>query len=153
MSENTLSALDRLEVMELIGRYQQCIDSGDEEAYAANFVPDGVVEAPSGVFNGREEIKGMIRDMVARGRIGGTPPSVRHFNSMPYIFQGDGQRCSAQTYMLTFGCDEEGELIADAHWTYIDDIVKHEGRWLFERRKFQLDLRSRRARALASTAT
>src|SRR5688572_510676 len=106
MPENVMRAEDRLEVMELIGRYQQCVDAGDEEAYAANFVPDGVVEAPSGVFNGREELKDMVRDLVRRGRVGGDPPSVRHFISLPYIFAGDGQRCRARTYMLTFGCDE-----------------------------------------------
>lgn len=153
MSENSMSALDRLEVMELIGRYQQCVDAGDDEAYAANFVPNGVIEAPSGVFNGQEQIKDMIRDLVRNGRIGGDPPVVRHFISMPYIFSGDDQRCGARTYMLTFGCDDEGDLIADTHWTYVDDIVKHEGKWLFERRKFQVDLRSRRTRVRAPAAS
>ncbi|HWC31454.1 MAG TPA: nuclear transport factor 2 family protein, partial [Dehalococcoidia bacterium] len=66
-----MSALARLEVMELIGRYQECVDAGDDEAYAANFTPDGVVESPSGIFRGREELKGMFRDLVRRGRIGG----------------------------------------------------------------------------------
>jgi hypothetical protein len=148
-----MPAEDRLEVMELIGRYQMCIDAGDEEAYAANFVPNGVVEAPSGLFNGREELKGMISDMVRRGRIGGDQPSSRHFISMPYVFGGNEQRCRARTYMLTIGCDENGELIADAHWTYVDDIVKYEGKWLFERRKFQLDFRSSRARVSTSAIT
>jgi hypothetical protein len=146
MSDNNMSALARLEVMDLIGRYQQCLDAGDVEAYAANFTPDGVVESPSGTFRGREEIKAMFRDLVRRGRIGGEPPVARHFISMPYIFSGDDSRCRARTYMLTFGLGEQGDLIADTHWTYIDDIVQHEGKWLFERRKFQVDLRSRRSR-------
>ena len=152
MSPNTMSALDRLEVMELIGRYQQAIDAGDPDAYAANFIPDAVIEAPSGVHKGHEQVKEMIRAMVRSGRLGGDPPAVRHFISMPYIVAEDDVRCHARTYMLTFGCDEEGDLIADTHWTYIDDIVKYEGRWLFERRKFQVDLRSRRSRVAAQGA-
>jgi uncharacterized protein (TIGR02246 family) len=147
--QNAMSALDRLEVMELMARYQHCIDAGDADAYADNFVPDGLIEAPGGTYRGREAIRGMIHDMVRRGRLAGEPPVVRHFNSMPFIFDADGQRCKARTYMLTFGHDDAGDLIADTHWTYVDDIVKYEGKWLFERRRFQIDLRSRRSRVSA----
>jgi hypothetical protein len=153
MSDNNMSALARLEVMELIARYQVCLDDGDVEAFAANFIADGSVESPSGTYRGHEEIKGLLRDLLRRGRIGGEPPVARHFVSMPYIVSGDDERCRARTSMLTFGCDEQGDLIADTHWTYLDDIVRHDGKWLFERRKFQVDLRSRRTRVSTPDAS
>jgi hypothetical protein len=144
-----MSPQDRLDVMELIGRYQQVVDAGDDAAYADNFIPDGIVESSTGVYRGREAIRAMIRDLVARGRLGAEPAMVRHFISMPYIYNGTNERCSARTYMITFGPDQDGDLIADTHWTYVDDIVKHDGRWLFARRRFQVDMRSRRSRAVA----
>ena len=146
MTMNTMSAQDRLEVMELIGRYQQCVDAGDDEAYANNFVPDGVVESPNGVYRGREAIRGMVRDLVSKGRISRESTVVRHFVSMPYIYDGTSDKCAARTYMVTFGLDAEGDLIADTHWTYFDEIVKQGGAWLFAKRRFQVDLRSRRDR-------
>ena len=146
MTGNTMSVQDRLEVMELIGRYQQCVDAGDDEAYANNFVPDGVVESPSGVYRGRVAIRTMVRELVSKGRISRDAPVVRHFISMPYIYEGSSDRCAARTYMVTFGLDAEGDLMADTHWTYVDEIVRRDGTWLFAKRRFQVDLRSRRDR-------
>jgi uncharacterized protein (TIGR02246 family) len=146
MTTNAMTADDKLEVMELIGRYQQYVDAGDDEAYASNFTPDGIVESRGRIFRGREAIRAMVRDLVSNGRISKDGVVVRHFISMPYIHNGTSDRCSARTYMVTFGVDPDGDLIADTHWTYVDEIVKHEGRWLFARRQFQVDLRSRRDR-------
>jgi len=140
--QNTMTPQDRLEVMELIGRYQRCIDSGDYDAYAENFVPDGVVEWANGVRHGRAEIRDWVKEMVGRGQVGAEPAFLRHFVGLPYIHEGNSERCAARTYMVIFQYDAEGKVAANTHWTYIDDIVKHEGRWLFEKRYMQLDLRT-----------
>ena len=39
-----LTTADRLEILELLGRYAHAIDSGDGEAYADCFTDDGVIE-------------------------------------------------------------------------------------------------------------
>jgi uncharacterized protein (TIGR02246 family) len=146
MSENKMSAQDRLEVMELIGRYQQCIDGGDAEAYASNFVPDGVVEWASGVRRGRDEIREWVAGMFAGGRVGAEPAQVRHFVGLPYIHRGDSERCAVRTYMVLFTYNDEGEVVASSHWTYLDDVVKVDGEWLFEKRYMQQDMRITRPR-------
>jgi hypothetical protein len=136
-----MGAQDRLEVMELIGRYQHVVDGGDPDAYASNFIPEGVVEWSNGIRQGRAEIREWMAGLIANGGLGAHPARMRHFISMPYILRGDAERCCARTYMVIFALDERGEIAAYTHWTYIDDIVKREGEWLFEKRYMQQDMR------------
>ncbi|HLF77280.1 MAG TPA: nuclear transport factor 2 family protein [Dehalococcoidia bacterium] len=79
-----MSAQDRLDVMELIARYAQCIDGGDRDGYAANFVPDAVVEWQNGSVHGRDEIREWVGEMIDSGRVGSTPALVRHFVGLPH---------------------------------------------------------------------
>jgi hypothetical protein len=137
-----MSAQDRLEVMELMARYQQCEDAGDAEGYAGCFTPDGVAEWANGKRTGREELREWMEEFVRGGVMGANPARMRHFLSMPHIYEGDGQRCKAGTYLAIFVYAEAGQVTANSLWTYLDDIVKYEGEWLFEKRFMQIDLRS-----------
>lgn len=142
MPANSMSAEDRLAVMELMARYQQLEDAGDAEGYARCFLPDGVAEWANGKREGRDAIRGWLEELIAGGVMGASPARMRHFLSMPLIYEGDGQRCKARTYLAIFTLTDSGQIAANSLWTYLDDIVKHDGEWLFERRYMQLDLRS-----------
>src|SRR6266545_7630274 len=100
-----MTAQDRLDVMELIARYAQCIDGGDLDGYVANFVPDGVIEWQNGRADGHEEIRRWVGGLMATGRIGGEPAFTRHFVGLPFIHSGDGRRCHANTYVIIFRLD------------------------------------------------
>jgi len=142
---NAMTPQDRLEVMELMTRYQMAEDAGDAEAYARTFAPDGVAEWANGIRRGRDEIRRWMEDFVRGGVMGADPARMRHFLSMPYIYEGDSTRCKARTYLVIFTYDDEGEVVANSLWTYIDDIVKVDGEWLFERRYMRQDMRRRTA--------
>src|SRR5271169_756385 len=68
-----LTADDYIEIQQLYARYNNAIDSGDAEAYAATFVPDGVFNT----FNGHDALVGFINDW--RDKMKGT--SRRHWNT------------------------------------------------------------------------
>ena len=133
-----LSAEDRVGIMELIARYAQCIDGGDRDGYAANFVPDATVEWVNGSVHGRDEIRAWAGEMMDTGQVGSDPAKVRHFAGLPYI-TGDGERASARTYVILFTLDETGVRVPFVG-SYTDTCVRVEGRWLFEKRIIGADL-------------
>ncbi|HLF77210.1 MAG TPA: nuclear transport factor 2 family protein [Dehalococcoidia bacterium] len=142
MPQNEMTAQDRLDVLELIARYAQCIDGGDLDGYVDNFLPGGVIEWANGVANGREEIRSWVGGLMATGRIGGEPAFTRHFVNLPYIYDGDGQRCSARTYVIIFTLDVSGKVTVPSVGSYTDTCVKTEHGWRFARRIIASDLGS-----------
>ena len=50
-----LSLADRVEILELLGRYAHAIDSGDGEAYAGCFTDDGVIALRSSGLHAAEQ--------------------------------------------------------------------------------------------------
>ena len=138
---NTMTAQDKLDVMELIARYAQCIDGGDLDGYVANFVADGVIDWGNGVCNGREEIRHWVGGLMAGGRIGGVPAVTRHFVGLPYV-SGDSVRAKARTYVTIFTLTEAGRVWVPSVGSYTDTVVKTPEGWLFQKRIIASDLGS-----------
>ena len=138
---NPMSALDKLDIQELIARYAQCIDGGDIDGYVANFLPDGVIEWGNGVAQGREEIRRWVGGLMAGGRIGGTPAVTRHFVNLPYI-TGQSERATARTYVIIFTVTGAGRVWVPSVGSYEDTVVKTPEGWLFEKRVIASDLGS-----------
>ena len=133
-----MSIEDRLEITDLVARYAECVDTGDAEGYANLFVPDGVVQHSAGTVTGRGDIRAWVADLAQQGRIG--PEShLKHVLGLPVI-KGDGQRCTARTYVVIPRQMESGEISTRLVGAYKDDIVKLDGRWLIEKRWIDLDL-------------
>jgi hypothetical protein len=136
-----MSVEDRLEVTDLLARYAECVDTADVGGYADLFLPDGVVEHSGGSVRGREAIRAWVGGLEKDGRIG--PNSkLKHFLGLPVI-RGAGQRCTARTYVLIPRQMETGEISTRLAGTYRDEIVKQDGRWLFEKRVIDLDFIAR----------
>ena len=136
-----MSAEDRLEVMDLLARYADCVDTANVEAYAALFTEDGIVEHSAGTVRGRDEIRAWVKGLADENRIG--PESrLKHVLGLPVI-RGDSQRCTAQTYVLIMRQMEGGDISTRLAGTYRDDIVKRDGRWQIEKRVIDLDFVAR----------
>src|SRR5271165_2755294 len=72
-SRGKLTGDDYVEIQQLYARYNNAIDSGDAEGYAATFVPDGVFNT----FTGHDALVGFINDW--RGKMNGG--AQRHWNT------------------------------------------------------------------------
>ena len=129
----TLSAEDKIEIQELIMRYNRAIDSRNAEAWVDTFTPDGVFESLKvGTFSGADELLVMARAFWTEPEYeawrGG-----QHWTSMP-IIEGKGDAATVFCYHLMFmpRGDENVALIMAAHE---DDVVRWRGSWRFQRRR------------------
>lgn len=60
----TITAEDRIEIAELMGRYNQALDTRDSEVWAETFTEDGVLDAGDGnPVEGRSALKARVDSM------------------------------------------------------------------------------------------
>jgi ketosteroid isomerase-like protein len=133
-----LSTQDRLDVMDLVARYAECVDTGDAAGYAALFTPDGVVEHSAGSVRGRDAIQAWVAELVAGGRVG-KDSKLKHIMGLPVI-RGDGDHATSRVYVTIPRLMDSGEIAIRLAGTYFDDCVKVDGTWLFAKRVIELDL-------------
>jgi uncharacterized protein (TIGR02246 family) len=132
-----LSTEDRLAIQDLVARYAECVDTGDAGGYASLFTPDGVVQHSGGTVQGREAIFAWVASLAKENRVG--PESrVKHVLGLPVI-RGDGSRATSRTYLLLPRMMDTGEISTRMAGTYRDEVVKHEGAWLFAKRVIDID--------------
>ena len=84
-----LSSADKLEIQELIARYNHAVDSGDTAAYAATFTEDGSFRGGHDLVQGRENLAEMA------GWAGGN----RHWTAN-HIINGDGDAATLKCYLM-----------------------------------------------------
>jgi uncharacterized protein (TIGR02246 family) len=132
-----LSTQDRLDIMDLVARYAECVDSGDAEGYAKLFTPDGVVEHSAGSVAGHEEIRSWVATLAKDDRVGKNS-RLKHIMGLPVI-RGDGERATARTYVTIPRHMDSGEIVIRLAGTYFDECVKQDGAWLFAKRVIDLD--------------
>jgi uncharacterized protein (TIGR02246 family) len=132
-----LSTEDRLDIIDIIARYAECVDSGDADGYAALFTADGVVEHSAGSVSGREEIRAWVADLAAQDRVGKNS-RLKHVMGLPVV-EGDGDRATARTYVTIPRHMDTGEIVIRLSGVYRDECVKQDGTWLFAKRVIDLD--------------
>jgi uncharacterized protein (TIGR02246 family) len=141
---STISAEDRVAVMNLIADYAFRLDNADLDGYVDNFTPDGVFDGGGGRIEGRGAIREYVGGLLAN-RPPGTPRGLRHIMGVPSIQsggEGDGERCRAQTYVMIPGSTDDGQIRVAMVGMYTDDIVKADGRWRFAVRHIRMALTS-----------
>jgi len=131
---------DLTAVQELIASYAEFIDEGNIEGYLNNFTPTGVFENRRGKIEGRDAIREFVAPILEANRTA-SRATMRHVMGFPVI-RGDGDRCTARTYVMIPRMDEDGEVRVPMVGTYRDDIVKVDGRWYFEKRSIMMDMTS-----------
>lgn len=128
----SLSPQDRLDITELLARYNHAVDGLEAEEWAALFTEDGALMA-----NGHERARGRaaLTAYVAARRDAGTP-LIRHVLTNVVIDPTEaGARVRA--YVLAYRVDD---------WTgmpyligqYEDDVVRDDGEWRFKQRRMSV---------------
>lgn len=127
-----LTPEDKIEINELIARYNVAIDTGDAEGWAATFTPDGVFDGIVGRFEGREEIADFVRRY-------STDPQYEDFRSCQHwvnnvLIEGDGDEATLRAdHQMVQPTPEGGRILLVA--SYDDALRRVDGRWLFARRR------------------
>jgi len=123
-----LTVEDRVEMMELVARYNQAIDSGDAEGYADTFTEAGVFQiAGQPEVRGREQLIDMVQ------RLG--PRNSRHWvNNI--VIDGDGDSATMRCYLAVL---RDRQITSTGK--YVNILVRVDGAWRFLRRDYTGDPR------------
>ncbi|HEY2675723.1 MAG TPA: nuclear transport factor 2 family protein [Steroidobacteraceae bacterium] len=119
-----MSAQDNIDIQQLYARYNNAIDNGDGEAWAATFTPDGVFNT----FVGHDALVGFVK--MWREKLGGA--TRKHWNTNLQI-SGDSKEASASVYLMLvdFGTKPPSILMTGM---YTDSLVKTKDGWRFTKR-------------------
>ena len=122
-----LSAEDKIEILELIARYNHTIDAGDTGGWAATFTENGIFEAPDTTAQGPEDLKRFVAKIPAGGR---------HWVNNVMI-DGSGNSATASCYLHVLNVKEGGKTIVTG--LYNDTLERVGGAWKIAHRKVTLD--------------
>ncbi len=125
-----LTTDDRVEIHELISRYNFAIDFGDVATWVATFTEDGVFHGSMGRYEGRQALTAFADGFVREY------PDGRHWvNNL--VVDGDGEMASAACYIHMFRASGDRETVATGR--YDDRLRKVNGRWRFVERVVTVD--------------
>lgn len=126
-----LRAEDRVEIEELMWNYIRALDSGDAEAYAALFTPDGQFGRGASAVKGREALKKMVLDarqqMNAKQQEGEKRPRMYHVVTNTHIEFIDGNHARYHAYWM--GAFASGGGLTSAG-REVNELVRINGQWL-----------------------
>jgi len=135
---------DKLEILDLIGRYSHTADGNDSDAYADVFTGDGVfhgrAEQPDEIIvKGREKIKRFHENVVSRRR---NFQTTRHQQSATIFVEIGKDRAITRTYLMTTTrIDGRREALVGLTSIYEDEIVKTPTSWRIKYRKIYPDVK------------
>ena len=124
-----ISSADKLEIQELITRYNHATDSGDAAAFAATFTEDG-----SFTMGENDPIQG--RENLTKMASGGGGGGSRHWTAN-YVIEGEGNSATLRCYVMVTRT-QEGTKIGMTG-LYTDELKKVDGAWLFSKRRVAMD--------------
>jgi len=125
-----LTPADKLEIMELVSRYNWAIDHNNAEEWADVFTADGRFLAYGEVRGeGRDNLLAYIRKSAAAGN------KKRHWTSNA-IIEGDGDRARLKLYIMAL--DISAGIRPYIMGEYDDTLVRVDGRWKFKERNVTL---------------
>ena len=122
---------DRVEIEALVARYNKAIDTGDADAWAATFTPDGEFHGIVGDFVGTDELAKFVRAYASEEQFAEFA-SAQHWVTN-IVLEGDGDEAEMFAHVMMVAPQSEGgRIILVGH--YEDTLVKVDGRWLFAKR-------------------
>jgi uncharacterized protein (TIGR02246 family) len=129
-----ITAADRVEIQELIARYNRAIDTGRADDWAACFVPDGEFEGVVGRFRGRDELAAFVREYWTSAkyeefRIG------QHWVNNVIVDEAGEDEATVFAHQLMIRPGADGVGVINLMAWYDDRVRKVDGRWLFVKRK------------------
>lgn len=119
----SLSAEDRVAIVELVATYNHAIDGHDGEAWAATFTADGVFEVTGrDAVEGRAALVAMVEDQDAGSE-------VRHWTTN-FVIDAEGEGASLRCDLALL----RGSSVL-LTGRYEDQLVRGDGGWRFTRRR------------------
>jgi uncharacterized protein (TIGR02246 family) len=129
----TLTALDYIEIQQLVARYPFALNTGADNGYAMAdlFTPDAIFCGRAVLFSqGREQIAAL-----ARGRNNG-PASVVHF-STNHVIVPSAEGAIGKLYLVVLRIGENGQPSSINQGGHYDDVyVKTSRGWRFKLRSY-----------------
>jgi SnoaL-like domain len=124
-----LSTQDYIDIEQLYSTYNHAIDSGDGEAWAATFTPDGTFNK----FTGHDQLVGFIQQWKEKMNGGNR----RHWNTNLRILPSkDGASASVFLMLVDVGT-KPPSIVATG--MYNDTLVKTASGWRFKTRQTKMD--------------
>jgi uncharacterized protein (TIGR02246 family) len=128
--KDIVRAHDRVEIEQLMWNYIRALDSGNAEAYAALFSPDGQFGRGATAIKGREALKKMISDarqkFDAESKSGKKAPRMYHVVTNPHIEFIDKDH--ARYYAYWMGALAAGGTTSAGR--EVNELVRIKGQWL-----------------------
>ena len=129
--KDLVRAQDRVEIEQLMWNYIHALDSGDAEAYAAVFAPDGQFGKGADAIKGREALKKMILDarqkLAAEKKNDKKMPRMFHVVTNPHIEFIDKDHARYHAYWM--GVFASGGDVTSAG-REVNELVRINGQWL-----------------------
>ena len=136
-------ARDRAEIEDLMWRYARALDTGNGEAYAAAYTPDGQFGTGANATKGTEALKrlagGQPRTPAPGAAAAPARPPMYHMHANHAITFIDKDHARFDAYYVTAraagGQDQPLQVLAVGR--SVDDLVRLNGRWLIQTRNVQ----------------
>ncbi len=117
-------------IREAMAEYCYCLDNGRFAEMAALFTEDGTWDTAFGKGTGRAGIEALVRRI--RQSANPRPRAIHHVTNIVIKLAGDTATCRSDWVVVQNS--EQGPKIGSAG-SYADQMVKHDGSWLFRYRK------------------
>ena len=128
-------ARDRAEIEDLMWQYTRALDTGNGDAYAAAYTPDGQFSAGTQVTKGRDALKKLAtRQPPAAGQP--ARPPLYHMAANHRVTFTDKDHARIDAYYITASAagGENTPLRVVAVGRSIDELVRVNGKWLIKSR-------------------
>ncbi len=120
---------DKIEIIELVAKYNTYIDHHEAEAWADLFTEDGIFQSGNNI---RAAGSAQLFDYVAKRRLTGLP-KLRHW-AVNHIIDISGNEGRLRCYVMAFNIEhglEAPYIMAE----YDDTLLRVGGRWKFKHRR------------------
>src|ERR1700685_1618433 len=138
-----MSAQDYFEIQQLYARYNNAIDSGDAEGWAATFTPDGVFNT----FVGHDALVNFVKTW--REKLGGG--TRKHWNTNLQL-TGNAKEASGSVYLMLVDFSTKPLSFVPTA-PYADSLIKTRDGWRFTKRTTRGDAAPAAPSAPAASAT
>lgn len=145
---------DHAQIMNLMGRYVFALDGRDADSYASVFAPDGLLIYGGGERRGRDALRQMVVELIARSdkervESGSTlrPSRGRHFLSN-VVIEVNGDTANVKDYWIAFHNNNPERSAALSGFGHGENkLVRINGQWLIQERKIYNEHDPKRAAA------
>jgi uncharacterized protein (TIGR02246 family) len=130
----TVNAADIVEIKQLVARYNQAIDKGDGDTYAACFVESGVLDAAGRVIEGKDALVQFAAEFRKTVRC------PRHLTHNVLVDFGDDKATASAYVQMWDSMGDPPVMTLAVSGVYQDHLIKEAGSWRFTRRILTIDL-------------